>query len=69
MEWEEYPIYMFTSPTFDSREECIASVLNPDDVPGYVTEIILEYGRPMPIKGINCIDENLAKQLQYGDAI
>lgn len=68
MEWEEYPIYVFTNPTFTSKEECFASALNPDHIPGYVLEIITEYGRPMPIKGINCIDENVFKKLYMQEA-
>lgn len=64
MEWEQYPIYVFTEPTFDSREECMESIKNPNHVPAYVSKLLLEYGRPMPIKGINCIDENLYRQLK-----
>lgn len=69
MEWEQYPVYMFTNPTFDSREECMASIKNPNHVPAYVAQMLMEYGRPMPIKGINCIDEDLAKELMLGESI
>ena len=69
MEWEEYPFYMFTNPTFETREECIASIKNPDHVPGYVAQLLLEYGRPMPIKGINCIDKDLVRELMLGESI
>ena len=63
MEWEQYPIYVFTNPTFDSREECMASIKDQNKVPAYVAQLLIEYGRPMPIKGINCIDQNLYKEL------
>lgn len=69
MEWEEYPIYAFTNPTFESREECIASALNPNDIPGYLRQIQIEFGRPMPIKGINCISEDIFKKLYMEDAV
>lgn len=69
MEWEQYPVYMFTNPTFETREECIASIKNPEHVPTYVAQLLIEYGRPMPIKSINCIDEDLAKKLMLGESI
>lgn len=69
MEWEEYPVYVFTEPTFESREACIESALDPEDIPGYVRKLLIEYGRPMPIKGINCISEDIYKKLYMEDAV
>lgn len=68
MDWEEYPLYVFTDPTFESREECMASAVDPDDIPAYVGKLLMEYGRPMPIKGINCISEDIYKKLYMQDA-
>lgn len=69
MEWEEYPIYVFTEPTFASREECMASAKNPEDIPKYLRQILVEYGRPVPIKGINCINEDIYKKMYMEDAV
>ena len=63
MEWEEYPVYMFTDPTFASKQECVESATNPEDIQGYVVKLLTVYGRPMPVKGVVCIDENQAKDL------
>jgi hypothetical protein len=41
----------------------MASIKDQNKVPAYVAQLLIEYGRPMPIKGINCIDQNLYKEL------
>lgn len=69
MEWEQYPLYVFTEPTFESKEECMASAMDPDEIPGYVSKLLLEYGRPMPVKGINCINEDILNKLIKEDTI
>lgn len=69
MEWEQYPIYMFTEPTFESREECIASAMDPNEIPKYLNQLLLAYGRPMSVQGINCITEDIANKLLMQDSI
>ena len=56
-------IYVFTEPTFNSRDECMASVYNPADIKNYTYKLLLEYGEPMPILGINCLQEDEIKRL------
>jgi hypothetical protein len=63
MEWEQYPVYLFTEPQFSSYEECIISSRDPEDVQGYVKKLLEVYGRPMPVKGVVCIDENMKDRL------
>jgi hypothetical protein len=63
MEWEEYPLYMFTNPTFQSQQECIESAKNPEDVKKYVVQLLNVYGRPMPVKGVVCINEQQKDKL------
>ena len=61
-------VYIFKKPTFESREQCIASVKNPEDQQKYISKLIEEYGRVMPIHGINCLEENELKAImkEYG---
>ena len=61
-------VYIFKKPTFESREQCIASVKNPEDQQKYISKLIQEYGRVMPIHGINCLEEDELKAImkEYG---
>lgn len=56
-------MYVFTEPTFDSREQCVASIIDPLEMPKYVQKLVLEYGRLLPIQALNCIDEETLKQI------
>ena len=51
-------IYIFTTPEFDSREECITSAKDPQEQEKYIRKLVLEYGRVMPIHGINCLEKD-----------
>ena len=50
-------IYIFTDPTFDTKEECVASIKDPAMVPVYSKKLVLEYGRLLPIQAISCLEE------------
>lgn len=56
-------IYIFTEPTFDTREECVASVKDPAKIPAYSRKLVLEYGRLLPIQAINCLEEKQIENL------
>ena len=54
-------IFIFNNPTFDTREECMTAVVeNPNKL---LTRLMIEYGRPMPIRGVNCIDTDTLNNL------
>ena len=61
-------VYIFKKPTFESREQCIASVKNPEDQQKYISKLIEEYGRVMARHGINCLEEDELKAImkEYG---
>lgn len=61
-------VYIFNTPTFETREACIASVKDPEDQKKYVQKLVLEYGRLMPIHGINCLQEDTINEIleKYG---
>ena len=56
-------IYIFTDPKFDSREDCIAAAMNPEEQKKYVRKLIIEYGKVMPIHGINCLQQDEIKRI------
>jgi hypothetical protein len=56
--WEEYPLYVFTDPTFESKQECLTSAKDKEDVKKYVYKLLTEFGRPMPIVGVGCVNED-----------
>lgn len=57
-------VYVFTEPTFDTQQQCMASVTDPQQAQSYARKLVLEYGRLMPIQAIACIDEDTYLQLQ-----
>jgi len=50
-------VYIFTEPTFDSYDECIESITDPEAIPGYIQKLVLEYKKPMPIRAISCLSK------------
>ena len=56
-------VYIFTEPTFETREECIQSLKDPEQIKLYTRKLILEYGKQMPIQLINCLEEKTIKEL------
>jgi hypothetical protein len=44
-------------------EECMESGKDPVMIQQYVVRLLLEFGRPMPIKGFVCVDEDKANEL------
>lgn len=56
-------VYIFEKPTFDTYDECIGSVTDPEQAPRYVMKLLEEYGRPMPIKSLDCMDEDTIDQI------
>jgi len=56
-------VYIFTDPKFETREECIASVKDIEDQKRYVQKLVFEYGRLMPIRGINCLTEDKINEI------
>jgi hypothetical protein len=56
-------VYIFKKPTFESLEACIESVKDPEAQKQYVAKLVMEYGRVMPIHGINCLDEQTIKDI------
>ena len=54
-------VYIFTDPTFETREACMESVISEKEV--LLQKLFLEYGRIMPIRGVNCLEEETIKEI------
>jgi len=50
-------VYIFTDPVFDTRESCIASIYDSEQMKRYVQKLVVEYQRLLPIRALNCLDE------------
>ena len=48
-------IYMFSEPSFDSKNECMSFLMN--NGPVLNEKLIQEYGYPKQIKAVNCMRE------------
>ena len=59
-------VYIFTDPKFDTREECVASIKDPNMVPVYSKKLVMEYGRLLPILGLNCLQEDEIQKIIKG---
>ena len=55
--------YLFTTPSFNSQQECAMAVVNPQTVPVFVTKLMQEFGVPPQIKTISCITEETIKKI------
>ncbi len=56
-------VYIFNEPAWETREECMASLIDPEIQPNYIAKLVLEYGKPMPIQLINCLSEEQIKEI------
>ena len=59
-------VYIFTDPKFETREQCVASVTDPKSIKEYSKKLAEEYGKLMPIKGVNCLQEDEIKRILKG---
>ena len=60
-------VYIFTNPTFDNREECMASITNPAHQKNYIKQLVEEYKKPMPIMNVNCLSEEVIDKILNGE--
>ena len=54
--------FVFYDPTFDSLDECVASANYPPHIAVYGQRLLKEYGKPMPVEKVACIDEEGLKE-------
>ena len=56
-------IYIFTEPTFETRDECMATLYDPNSRNNMLKKLVMEYGKPMPIQAVNCLQTSEIKRL------
>lgn len=56
-------LYIFTNPEFETRDECMATVLDPNHIYGYTQKLLLEYGEVPPIQAVNCLQQNTINRI------
>ena len=61
------PMYLFTAPTFKTEESCRSTLIHKPSVESYIIKLDEAYNGnlPGPIKGVNCIPQQLVDQLQH----
>jgi len=48
-------VYVFTDPVFETRTECMATLTDEEHIKKYISKLVVEYGRPVPIQAVNCL--------------
>ena len=58
--------FVFTTPTYDDRNTCMATLTNREEIAKYVMGLIDAYNGMLPgaVEMVNCIDENQFNELQ-----
>ena len=60
--------YLFTTPNYNSQQECAMAVVNPQMTYIFVTKLMQEFGAPPPpIITISCITEETIKKIDNMD--
>jgi hypothetical protein len=59
-------VYIFTEPTFSTRDTCMSYIMNREKIPGLVQKLTEEYKTPMPILAVNCLEEQQIKDILSG---
>ena len=55
--------YLFTTPSFDSLQQCQLSVTDLNQVPMYADKLAREFNGAPTIKSISCINEETVRQI------
>lgn len=56
-------VYIFNKPSFETREECVATLYDQEKINAYLAKILIEYGRPMPIRLANCLQRDVIEKI------
>lgn len=55
--------YIFTTPTFETRQECMDALNDPVQRLRIAQKLNEEYGKPMPIELANCLEMEQIKDI------
>lgn len=59
-------VYIFTEPTFESRQQCMEFVQDPKQIPHLVQKMYEEYDKPMPVRAVNCLEQEELERILKG---
>jgi len=65
----QFPIYVFSSPTYSTKEQCLQQMQDPNRVLKIQRYIFLEYDRVVPIVSYSCITELESKDFLNGTLV
>jgi hypothetical protein len=60
-------IFVFQEPKFDTREECMITLIQSRDA--VLQKLLLEYGAPLPIEAVNCVREDVIKKVLRNEVV
>lgn len=59
-------VYVFKNQEFNSKEECVAHVQDPENTPAYVQQLMYEYGPNRNIQAVLCGTEQQIEKALSG---
>ena len=60
-------IYVFDKPSFDTRDECMITLIQSRDA--ILQKLLLEYGEPMPIEAVNCVRQDVIEKVLKDEVV
>ena len=60
-------IFVFNEPAFDTRHECMITLIQSRDA--ILQKLILEYGEPMPIEAVNCVQQDVIEKVLKDEVV
>jgi len=49
-------MFVFNKPKFDTKDECMTALVNPVNREKMLIRLLQEYGEPIPIQMVNCVE-------------
>ena len=60
-------MYVFTEPTYESKDMCEADITDPMVYPGLIEKLVKEYKQVKKIEGVVCVEEKELKKALRGE--
>ena len=62
----EGDMYVFTDPHFATEQACREFIMDRQQIPNLVEKLLKEYGQPMPVQAVNCLEEENLNNILSG---
>ncbi len=62
----EGDMYVFTDPHFETEQACREFIMDRQQIPNLVEKLLQEYGQPMPVQAVNCLEEENLNNILSG---